>query len=702
MKGLLPSSRDGHRLACYGLALLVGLAFVAWLIPWWQILPRDPLGRVFDGDDAQAVIGQRYFLGEPWRWPLLRVQRLDWPDGVNVALTDCIPVLMLPLKLLRAWLPPGFFVRLAWIALAWTLQPVAAVFALRSAGERRLWPALAIAAFSLCLPTLLTRFVHVSLCTHALLLVALGLYFRIVRQPDGRHAVATSALLLVALLVHPYLLAMAAALLAAAPLTLALRRQAGWRPGVVVVAVGVAVAASLAMLLGYGGAEARLGFGVYSMNLLSPVVPGGWGLVPLTITDPTGGQSFEGYQYLGGGLLLLLGAAAVAQRTGSAVPQVRRHAGLVLVLLALTLFSLSGTVYLGGHRLTRYTHLPAAMLQFRVSGRFFWPVTYALLVWAVATCCRAWRPGVAAPLLVAALVLQVADASRLLRFDYDRARQRDVSVLDRAALAPLLADASLLTLWPLPDCGAEIVHDPATLQLLLLGSRTLVRTNTMYLARADRRRACDPAAVLGAAWRPGELRVVLPSGRAADRRWMPGFRDACWRSGSLVLCAQGAHPAAPVVESAAPPLPLGRALQPGAAPLAAALAEGWAIAGPDGVWSLGRRAVMRFSLPPSGSLVVTLTGFAVAPRAGSVQRLTVLADGRPVAEAALPDLKPARLQATVPGGTTELTLLTGAPVRPADRGINDDLRVLGFHLETVRFEPVGGADTPVAATLQRH
>ncbi len=370
-----------------------------------------------------------------------------------------------------------------------------------------------------------------------------------------------------------------------------------------------------------------------------------------------------------------------------------------LVLVALALFSLSGTIYLGGHQLTRFTHLPAALLQFRVSGRFFWPVTYALLVWAVATCCRAWRPRVAAPLLMAALGLQLADASRLLRFDYDRARQRGVAVLDQTVLAPLLANASLLTLWPLPDCGAEVVHDPATLQLLLLGSRTLVRTNTMYLARADRRQVCDPAAVLGAAWRPGELRVVLPSGRAADRRWIPGFRDACWRSGVLVLCGQGAHPADPVVESAAPLLPLGRALQPDAAPLAAALAEGWGIAGADGVWSMGRSAVMRFSLPASGPLVVTLTGFAVAPRAGLLQRLTVLADGRMVAEAALPDLKTVRLQAALPGGTTELTPLVGAPVQPADRGMNDDLRVLGFHLGTVRFEPSAGM--PVAASLHR-
>ena len=52
------------------------------------------------------------------------------------------------------------------------------------------------------------------------------------------------------------------------------------------------------------------------------------------------------------------------------------------------------------------------------------------------------------------------------------------------------------------------------MQLLLLGSTTLIRTNTMYAARSDPKQACDPQATLGQPWQLGELRVILPPGRA--------------------------------------------------------------------------------------------------------------------------------------------------------------------------------------------
>lgn len=138
--------------AAYLLALAIGCAFVAWLFPASRLFPAHPLGLAFSGDEAQHVIGQRYFIRDAWRWPLLAVRRLNAPEGVNIAYTDSIPLLALTLKLARGWLPDGFTLTEGWIAVAYALQPLAAVFALRSAGEERLVPTLAVAAISLSMP----------------------------------------------------------------------------------------------------------------------------------------------------------------------------------------------------------------------------------------------------------------------------------------------------------------------------------------------------------------------------------------------------------------------------------------------------------------------------------------------------------------------------------------------------------------------
>jgi hypothetical protein len=70
----------------------------------------------------------------------------------------------------------------------------------------------------------------------------------------------------------------------------------------------------------------RPGLTRYSMNLLGPVMPGGWSAWLPEIPVASDGQTFEGLQYLGAGALLLAaaglglaGAAVAAHATPSPV-----------------------------------------------------------------------------------------------------------------------------------------------------------------------------------------------------------------------------------------------------------------------------------------------------------------------------------------------------------------------------------------------
>jgi hypothetical protein len=111
-----------------------------------------------------------------------------------------------------------------------------------------------------------------------------------------------------------------------------------------------------------GGGES--GFGLYSMNLLSPVWPQRSGLLGprLPVLDATGGQ-YEGYNYLDAGLLVAIGVsgilllrAAVARRSRSDLGPTRsllataaegQHRALGFVLLGLTALAVSTRVYAG-------------------------------------------------------------------------------------------------------------------------------------------------------------------------------------------------------------------------------------------------------------------------------------------------------------------------------------------------------------------
>jgi len=518
------------RWAPYGAALALGALFVACLFPWASVFPADYTAVAWWGDRAAGMIGQRYFLAAPWGWPPLQSEALD---GVNTALTDSIPLAMLLLKPFRAWLPPGFYLQEGWIALVWLLQPVAAVYALRGAGVRSWAGTLAVAALSM-LPTLMARFGHTALDTHALILLALGLYLRLIR--GGRGWWACVPLLLVSLLVHPYLMAMVAAVLLAGPLSLLLAGRR-WGPSAAWLGLGLAGTGMAALLLGFGGtAEAPLGYGIFSMNLLAPFAPSRSTLFPNMAFDATGGQVGEGYQYLGGGLLMLLAVAGVLAVLGRGGFRWRRHAGLLLVMAGLVLFAASGTAYLGPYRLLNITRIPHFVQQFRVTGRFFWPVAYALLVWAVAVVVRGLPGRAAALVLLAAVGLQAADMPTHWK-NVQAWLYPQTWAINAAALAPIIAAHDRVTLWPTFQCGVD-GGDTRFMQVLLLASNTAPRVNTMYVARSTPVLACDAAAVLGQPWRPHELRIILPPAAADTRLLVPDGDRLCRRLDSLFLCSR--------------------------------------------------------------------------------------------------------------------------------------------------------------------
>lgn len=524
--------------AAYLAAALLGLLQVLFIFPITFLFPEAGRGWAPAGDAAQHAIAQAYFIRDSWRWPPLLALNLNTPDGTNIAFADGIPLLALPLKLAAPLLPQGFHGIGLWYALATLGQAMAAVFALRSAGERRMLPALGVALAALAMPAFLARYGHAALTGHAVILTALGLHLRLVREPSRRLWIVTGAFLVAALLVHPYLAAMAIALIAAAPLTLLLRGDGRWMGTALGTAAAIAAVGATMAAFGYLGAAGDGGYGQFALNLLSPAWPYRSALLGGGIAreiDATGHGGWEGYNWLGAGLVGALVLAA-AMRPRAMLALVGRNAGLALALAGLTLLAISHRVGLGDRIVLDLGAVPGFLEQFRASGRFFWPVAYALLIGVAVLIARLGTPG---PVLVLTLgLVQVVDAAPIRRDLAAWAAARPAWTLDAPALRAMMAGAQSLTLLPSWPCipAADTASFIAAHEALALGAERALPASTMHLARWRTPPACDDAARAAAPFSPGELRLILPASRAALGPLVPEGASRCQAVGEALAC----------------------------------------------------------------------------------------------------------------------------------------------------------------------
>lgn len=529
------------------LAVYMGAALLAVL--FFAVYP-DPVNFLFGngvyfevGDTPQHVSGWLLYAKDAWRWPLLTTQMMAPPQGSHIALTDSIPLAALIFKPIAPFLWDNFHYFGLWHLATKILQAVGAVFLIRSLGHKTIGAGLVAAAFALMWPSMLFRLQHTALMTHGVLLFALGFYFRALahRWSMRRLCIAFSPLLLAALLVHPYLFAMAA------PLFLATAWDrwggfAGWPKlfaTIAIVSLGTAIPA---LLLGYGSAASSDagggGYEFYSMNLLSPFCGGA--LSPCGYVDATGGQ-YEGFNALGlGGLLVVAAGIVSAASSKSAIlPRIRLHIGLVLILAGLTCYALTGHVYLGEQQLTHLSYpFPLTILTdiFRASGRFFWAVGYALFFLALAMVLRQ-RALVYLTVLPLALLLQWQDTAD--RRSDTKAFLTATAPFDYSGWSHFEGRIQRVEVTPEYGCTDDI-ENMRYVYFQTVAARLGVPINTAYQARTASH--CSAPVDIATEMTPGVLRVDLsPTPEAVASADMQARLNtgSCWQwSGwhGLIMC----------------------------------------------------------------------------------------------------------------------------------------------------------------------
>ncbi len=590
------------------IASLCGVVLAFLILPSDLLLGRPSYWDHVDGDNSANLTGYLALAHDDWRWPLFKTVILFPPDGVNILFADPIPVMALLGKIAfktTGWLPNYFG---PWLLAAYALQPVAAYFLLRAFEFRKL-AALVGGLLFLLMPAFIFRFGHFPLVCHWLLIVALLIHVKISRGELRPYLIGGAVFTVLVVFINPYLLVMVAAIYAAALCDAVLNGKMRLPSAALALISTAAAVIACALLSGFisldKASPAIDGFGRFSMNLLSPVWPqlSLFAKSPNFILDETSGQ-YEGFNYFGAGLLLLLIAAVIAARPALATLFGRSRALLASAVL-LAVYALSSRIYAGHYFVGEIPYDafgPVAKITgiFRSSGRFFWPLAY-LLVFVSATAIYA-RLG-AARFVALSLVLlsfQIADIRPLLSWVSARAAVT-ADVIDRDKWKAALLQHDELLILPRRACAGTPPEKQLN-QLATLAAGLPVPSSSAYMNRSDIDCPAEWQAfgkdLKALATRPNPLIVVLKS--EVSPVWLAsasrGAGVACADAGFAFVCSATLGEGLARLGGEIKPPPTAKAGET----LGAAegqkgvqfLGYGWSVPQQDAVWGVGSEGVL--------------------------------------------------------------------------------------------------------------
>ena len=416
---------------CWDKAGFLAAILLSLAVGWFLVYPVaiNPTNIAWlKGDQAEIYLGWAYFRQDPhWHFPLSFTERLAYPVGAPAAYASTMPLVAVLLKPFSPWLPANFQYLGIYTLITIVLQAVFSYKLCRRFTGDGLLAALGSAFFIISPPLILRMVGHFDLIAHWLVLASLWVYFR----PGKSRSLFSkplwhSLLLLIAGGISPYISLMCLMIAAADAWRGLMAEPAAWVRQIL--AWGVAPAVLLVSWIVFGFVEIGkhghdYGGGVYpdaSMNLLAPVDPH-FELAPsihsiLFPNLPGFPKQYEGYNYLGAGVILLILGVLLFQRQVYRQIAQRIYLPLWVVTVFSFVYALSTRVTLGHVILldVPLSHVAQVLLStFRSCGRFFWPGFYFITLFFIQYIITRLQRRVAMGLLIAALCLQIADTRSL-------------------------------------------------------------------------------------------------------------------------------------------------------------------------------------------------------------------------------------------------------------------------------------------------
>ncbi|WP_370320047.1 DUF6311 domain-containing protein [Oricola sp.] len=512
----MTKARSSFRSKTFTPLLVLPLLFLTGGILGVSYLGARPLDY-FDtgwlwGDLAQVYLAWSGFNSDPQSF-LTVSDSLSFPIPMSIAMFDAMPLLYLFLSPFHIFFAHGgqffglYFV--ICIALQASLGYLATREAISTPGNRSSASEVAAAFGGLLTATLPFTFYrfqgHTALSSQWLLALSIFILLRSRRFPLGYWIASNNAVVFLATGINPYLTFMVC-LSVVIFLCFQIGRQNLLRTLIKTSTLGITAITGF-YLFGFldAAGEKHGGYGHYSMNALGPFDSNGLGsILRFNVPDATGGQSFEGFTYLGLGVLGLVACSAILALVRKPEKPDRRLAfGALAIVIVSYLLALSTTPSF----LSYSWFLPAPeaiediLAKFRSSGRLFWIGGFWLITLSVYLLYARLRARYTIAILAALLAVQIVDVAGVAAKIRDNISgfQHLTWTPDRSELGS--APFTKLIVLPPWQCGPNASPGgKRNYELFGYFARSVgIKTNNFYAGRTlDEQRAyhCNPEQAL--------------------------------------------------------------------------------------------------------------------------------------------------------------------------------------------------------------
>lgn len=681
------------------------------LVADWRILDPTNIAWLAEGDPAQHYLGWLFYRNSPWTLPFGLNPQYGLELGSSIVFSDSNPLLAFLFKPFSTLLPASFQYFGFWLLLCFVLQ---SFFGWKLAGLISPDATLRIlaASFFVFAPPMLWRLNgHYSLVGHFVILAALYL---VLRPAEDRRTLYWGCLLAVAALVHAYLLLMASLLWGVDLAGKLLAKRLSLQQAIIELGVVLAMVGFLCWQAGYFAIDSGVisgGYGYFRMNLLAVIDPSGWSYLLRDI--PEAGGDYEGFNYAGLGVLMLFTAAVPGLVIFA--PVLRRHLAqrplLALLLLSLTVFAITHTIGLGASNieLTIGSTLESIANVFRSSGRMFWPVFYVILLAVLYLVVRTYSGANALRLFSVALVVQLIDTSAGWQPIGDKwafgsawptslqdpfwsaaaRRYTQVRYIPPGNQKPGWRDLSGYAGWN--AMGTDAVYLPRISQ----GGLAVAEARAQALIEEGR---SDPETLYILEERFVASQVLIVDAQHDLVGWVDGFYVLApgWKTCRDCLVAGQTGLTEVTPGSLTDVVPVGEVLHFGHDQRGSRyLYRGWSEPEPWGTWSNAPVAKIRLVVAGSPERLV-LRGHAFTHASRPTQPVEIRVDGVLAHAGEISGDASTRLLLPIPPAEPRLadSLLRlislefrlPAAVSPAELGVSDDNRLLGFGLTTIELQ----------------
>ena len=419
------SSEKTDRVQVFVFSMLLG-AFLFILIYGPYVLNPfydDWIFMTGERDLPQHYLGFCLYRSSPWQFPLGLVTTASFPHDLSVIYTDAIPLFAFAGKLLDPVLPHTFQYLGIFGLLSMALTGGMGALIVYEYTQKKYVAILSSVLYSMSWVLLYRMFYHTSLTSHWLFLLAFYLWIRLdLKEHASLNCIAFFVLSVMSMLIHPYIWAMCGGIIAMCLIEYFIENKNIKRFALYGLSFCMAGFLCLFAFGAFtGGVGASLGAGSYEANLNTFINSMGYALIP---GMPVALLQYEGFGYLGAGVLLLLVAALLTAVVKKLRPHMDLHRWILLITaVCFVIFSIIPEISWGEHILLGINLGKAGRTIvgiFRSNGRFIWPVCYMLMTFAIVFIAKKLNRKRMLILFVLCLVFQAADMMPYLMEEHGR------------------------------------------------------------------------------------------------------------------------------------------------------------------------------------------------------------------------------------------------------------------------------------------